>query len=189
MVPLHQRAHATDLERREPRAGPVRRAAVVGDAEEDRARARLDPGRERRDGEPEERDLPVAQVGEGGLLGHRISSRRAATRADERAQQLERDAGAPVAGRDGERRAVRLALAHEAEDVADRAAALGGDEAGVGEELAAEPHVVGAEDRLALGAEDLVLEPHQLGKSAGTRGRISRSLMVLLLERHRTGPS
>jgi antitoxin (DNA-binding transcriptional repressor) of toxin-antitoxin stability system len=79
VVPLDERAHPAHLEGREPRAGTIGGAAIERNAQEDGA----DPGRNTRgrrdDRQPEERDLPMAQVLERGGLGHGISRRRWAT--------------------------------------------------------------------------------------------------------------
>jgi hypothetical protein len=64
--------------------------------------------------------------------------------AHERADQLDRDARALELGDDRERRAVRLALAHERQQIPDRAIAIEREKARVFEHLRAQPQVVRA---------------------------------------------
>ena len=79
-------------------------------------------------------------------------------------KELRDDAGTAIGGQEAQRRAVRFALAHERQDVADGLGPFEGDEAAVGEEFAAEADVVGAEGRFALAAEHIFLELHERGE-------------------------
>ena len=74
VVALQERRDTPHLPGREPGPGLVGGAEVRGDSEQHRARAR--PHRAHRQGKPEERDLPVAQVGQGVFLRHAAPSMR-----------------------------------------------------------------------------------------------------------------